>query len=486
MQILLVLVICLAFFPNLPGPTFGGMRWSIGGVAGGLLLLWLAAAAPVWLLTREMVRSASVSTRCLSWYGRVRTAHLFLVMGVYVAALLVFGWGHTVRDSWGLGQTVVVDELLILLPLLLGLAIGWGSFYTVESTLHGRSHGEGVQPFWGRTAYVWFQMRTYVGLLLAPILLFNGVHEVLLWAAPDMVREEWFVLGSAGLLGLLVLAFMPWMLVKIWGARPLPRGPLRDRLEEAGRRLRFRCTDILLWNTRGGMANAMVTGLLPLPRYVMLTDSLVHHLKPEEIEAVFGHEVGHVQHRHMLLYLAFLLLSILALGVVADRLLPAAEMDWHGLLYLRAAAMPQPAHWFSWSAALVLLGVYVWGVFGFLSRRCERQADVFGCKAASAGIAREGADANTTPADVPSGRPLAITRDGVKTFVSALEKVASLNGIGREKPSWRHSSIARRVAFLEGLAEDPAEEPRFQTRFFWTKWGMLAALSAAVLVFNWL
>ena len=39
-----------------------------------------------------------------------------------------------------------------------------------------------------------------------------------------------------------------------------------------------RFSDILVWDTRGTVANAMVTGPLPLLRYVVLTDRLIEEI----------------------------------------------------------------------------------------------------------------------------------------------------------------------------------------------------------------
>ena len=68
------------------------------------------------------------------------------------------------------------------------------------------------------------------------------------------------------------------------------------------------------------MVNACVTGILPGYRYVLLSDALIESLSPMETAAVFGHEIGHIVHRH-LLYFAFFfvgslgVLSLLAQGV---------------------------------------------------------------------------------------------------------------------------------------------------------------------------
>jgi STE24 endopeptidase len=110
---------------------------------------------------------------------------------------------------------------------------------------------------------------------------------------------------------------------------------------------------------------------------------------------------------------------------------------------------------------LILLVGYVLVVFGFLSRRCERQADIFGCRAVSC-----------------------------QAFIGALEKVASLNGMHRERPgwlsSWQHSTIARRVAFLEKMNADPALESHFQRRLSWVKWGVVFGLTAVLVAVRYI
>src|SRR5262249_40605721 len=110
-----------------------------------------------------------------------------------------------------------------------------------------------------------------------------------------------------------VLIGMPWIVRAVMGMQAMPDGELRTRLLAAQRRLRFRCSNILIWNTRGGVVNAMVIGILAFLRYVVLTDGLVAEMSPEEVEGVFGHEIGHIKHRHMWYYLAFIFMSFAVL-----------------------------------------------------------------------------------------------------------------------------------------------------------------------------
>src|SRR5207302_325305 len=83
---------------------------------------------------------------------------------------------------------------------------------------------------------------------------------------------------------------------------------------------------------------------------------------------------------------------------------------------------------------VAFLGAYIFVVFGFLSRRCERQADVFGCRAVSCGRADcTGHDEGWVLDQIRAGsvsdrKGHVLCPTGIQTFISALEKVASVNG----------------------------------------------------------
>ena len=68
------------------------------------------------------------------------------------------------------------------------------------------------------------------------------------------------------------------MLKRFLGLVPLPDGPLHNRLLAAAKRLNLRFRDVLLWPTRGTVANAMVTGVIPWNRYIVVSDRLVDEL----------------------------------------------------------------------------------------------------------------------------------------------------------------------------------------------------------------
>src|SRR3954454_23178697 len=218
-----------------------------------------------------------------------------------------------VRSGFGLGDSILVDDLLILLPFFLAQVLGWGGLYAAERALRPSGvRGSARVTNVGR--FLTLKVRQSLGLVLPGVLVFS--------LGQDLARQPWprWAAGATGpilgmaAMGLLVLVLSPLFVRLAWPTRPLPPGPLRDRLEHLSRRYGFRCTDILVWDTGNVLVNAGVTGALPWFRYVLLTDALIENLNPLEVAAVFGHEIGHIAHRH-LFYLGFFFVG--SLGVMA-------------------------------------------------------------------------------------------------------------------------------------------------------------------------
>jgi Zn-dependent protease with chaperone function len=421
----------------------------------GVAVFAVAAGLQTRRLCRQLAAEPANRQAVLRRYGKYRRYHGYALLTFYLFALYLVGWGWTVKATVNSTTGPIPGvELLILAPFLCGLILAWAVFYALERAAHDTAPlSADSEPFPGRWMYVLLQMRHNLLLVFPPLLLLS-IQQTVLWLFPSLQTNKLFLpLFAVALLAGIFIG-IPYVLRLLLGLRPLPEGPLRDRLLATSRRLKFRCSDILLWNTRNAMANAMVTGPLPILRYVVLTDRLVREMAPEEVEAVFGHEIGHIKHHHMLFYFGFLVASLVVVAGAVEGLKEPVRT------YLASWA-PQVNDWlqnYEFLGVLpmvALLGTYVFVVFGFLSRRCERQADIHGCRTVSPQV-----------------------------FIEALEKVARLNGISRDRPgwlsSWQHSTIARRVDFLQRMIKDPLLEPRFQRRVWVIKWTMLCSLGFVI------
>jgi len=217
------------------------------------------------------------------------------------------------------------------------------------------------------------------------------------------------------------LLFGPLLFRLIWPTSRLGDGPLRDRLEALSARTGFRCRDVLLWRTGHHVANAAVVGLVPWLRYVLLSDLLVSNCTPQELEAIFAHELGHARRHHLAFYALFALAFMGLYACVVDLL---AQAGWVSPLRSVAAyelTMPQAM---LMSGFAVLYWVFA---FGYLSRRLERQADLYSVEVSS--------------------EPRAL--------ISALRKLSLLSGVPPTQRSWRHFSTAARVEFLGKVLRQP-------------------------------
>jgi STE24 endopeptidase len=439
---------------------FVALNWTVGE----LFARWAA---------RRLVGPFEARAAAMEKYQRLRWLHAGILLGGYTGLIHGFDWPGVVRETWGLGRWILVDDLLVLLPAIASLLLAATSHFRVDELLRIQLETPLLQPprWRSRWSHIDFHLRHHVGIVLVPLLVLVGIQDIvaLLFEGSRNRSTAELIAAIAGIAGILV--FAPVFLRVLWRAQPLPAGPLRSRLELLSRRLRFRASDILIWNTHGAVANAAVAGILPWPRYVLLSDALLVHLNSDEVEAVFGHEVGHVRHHHLWFFVAFLKGAMLFLIMALGALTPLAE----GLMGAKAATQL-----FSMAQGLILpascLALYFGVFFGFLSRRFERQADIFGCRA----VSRDGALAATSQtASGPAEGDPPLCREGIQIFVQALEKIAALNGAVRDARSWRHFSIAKRVDFLRTIADRPEVERSFQRVVFLLKLLVVVMLVAA-------
>lgn len=491
MPLLLILSVAAACLP-LPWPS---PPLDLGPV-GSLSLTAAVTSLPVILaaflsgwVVRTVGREPSRRSSVLARYSRMRRGLALVNLVVAAVAVVALGWGHTVWHALPVaasdGHAVLAPtaELLVPTPYFLALFVGWAVHFPAERALArgGRSNTE----FWSLPGYLLFQVRQFALIVGLPIGLFV-TQQSIVRVLPGLAVEGWF--QAVAVVGMLfVFVLLPLAVKPVLGLRRLPDGPVRDQLEMTARRVGFRFTDLLLWPTRGAVANAMVVGVVPWARYVVFTDRLLENLSPAELDAVFGHEAGHAVHGHIPYYAAFLVVS----SVVGAAVAVAVEQT------LDTIGLTVPATEAGWLTLppVIGLGVYLFVVFGLLSRRCERQADVFGCRTGSCRDPRcVGHDATTEL--VPGGHGLC--RTGVAALVRALDRVSDLNGmgghgqrgwagrLGAKLRAWQHGPIPDRIEFLLRMADDPTLGDRADRAAAMFRVVLMVVLVTAFAVLGWI
>lgn len=414
-------------------------------------------------------------------FGRGMMILHYLLALCHGALLLGTDWLPLCRSIPLIGDWPAVPGLVALVPFLLSILLAWTILYPADRAVRQIAlevylfRGRPLRPVWSIAQYLIYNLRHQVLFILIPMLIILAASDL-----ADRYRDE--IRRAAGglayapdlLIGVTAIAvavIAPEILRHVWVTRRLPDGPLRDRLQLLCQRLPLRVRDILVWHSGGMIVNAAVMGVLAPVRYVLITDAMLEQMDDTKIEAVFGHEAGHVKYHHIPCFLLFALISgclVTIFSVQTHGLSRSNEMLWQILV-----------------AALACVLAFKWAiVFGWVSRRFERQADVHavrtltlsGLPCAQPCRLHSGGHASGPP----SGRsPLCATAAHV--FSQALHEVALLNGIQPEARSWRHSSIASRARFIQLLTQDPQKQRRFQRCVLTTQIAILVtALAAAI------
>ncbi|MBA4186937.1 MAG: hypothetical protein C0467_02860 [Planctomycetaceae bacterium] len=492
MPILLVFAITAACLPvRWPAPLIGdGVNVAVGFTAVALFLsLSISITLRTWVV-RTLRASPARKSEVAETYIRIRRIMLFANMGLVAMCIFVFGWGWFVQRTFVVFDTHESEfllapfaELLVPAPYFAILFAAWTVYFDAERTIHQTSVlGPVTRSFFTRIGYFLHHLRQFALMVMLPVVLFV-TQQTLARFAPDLTQTDGYRLASVAVVPVLIL-FMPLLIKPLLGLKSMPVGVHRARLETLAARLHFRCTDFLLWSTHGATANAMIVGLLPRVRYVIFTDRILDELPPDELDAVFGHEVGHAKHGHIWLYALFLGLSMTVLAAVL------LLLDQQ----LGAAGVKLPEWAKDWIALppVMLVAIYIFLVFGYLSRRCERQADVYGCRAVSCmNPDCRGHDETTVYPDRAQG----LCPTGIRTFVRALDRVGLVNSHGDPEPeterqsfrqlvkgffgwlrAWQHSTMSRRVAFLLSLIGEPERERRFQRSVTVMRWALILGL----------
>jgi STE24 endopeptidase len=193
----------------------------------------------------------------------------------------------------------------------------------------------------------------------------------------------WAILVAFNLLALLIV---PTFILPLFNKfEPVEDENLRARIETLMKRCGFHAKGVFRMDAskRSSHGNAFFTGVGPSKR-VVLFDTLLERLTPEEIEAVLAHELGHFKLRHifkrLLLHLGGSLLILAFLGWLIDQ-------DW---LYESFGIDSSLAHDIPLTGVLLFLLILplVSGWFKVVSSHFSRQqefaADSYAANRASA------------------------------------------------------------------------------------------------------
>jgi len=345
-------------------------------------------------------------------------------------ALLVTGWTAMLRDwSYHLaGQNYFFAVFLYVLMFSLIMKVLSAPLdfygYRIERQFNLSNQKLG--------AWLWDEVKGWLlGLVLA------AFFVEIIYSIIRLAPVRWWMIAWAVFVGLflLIMQLAPVVLFPIfYKFEPLNNDTLRERLTRLSERAGTRVRGVYEWklSEKSKKANAALMGI-GATRRIILADTLLQNYTGDEIEAVLAHELGHHVRRHILKGI-LTQVAITFFGFwLTDRVLRyALSHDWFPALY--SDRLYDFANLPLIILVATVLGLLLMPALNALSRRHEREADVYAWES------------------IPAIGP----------FVTAMTKLAEQN-LAERTPSqfveWffeSHPSIHKRIAAAETWAKAKA------------------------------
>ena len=418
------LVVLLIYVTYEPLPQAGFSLW--GEIVPGLVLILCYWAWARMSFKRLYARTQTGSSGSISIRFQ-KLQHRLSLLALAFYGLDVYGLSfkelfHTLPLA---ARSSAVSGIMGLAFFSLYLILLWSESFRIYSYLYSTRLS--------RRRFVWSQISFNLPIILPFLLL--SLFTDLVTLLPHEGLRGWLESPAGDLtsvlifVGLLMVIF-PAVIRPLWRLTPLPPGHERDIIETYCRKHGFTYREIMLWPLYEGEGlTAGVMGLIKRYRYILVTRSLLRILDDEELEAVIGHEFGHVKLRHLRYYL-FFFIGYIIVAYTFDELFKY-WLIYSGLIFkfdVASEELPTVFMLIINSPWVIMLIVYFRFILGAFMRNFERQADLFSFRL------------NGT----------------VKGLVSSLEKIAFYSGQSRNVPSWHHYSVAQRVEYLNRSEANPS------------------------------
>ena len=312
--------------------------------------------------------------------GMITTVYDAVILALVIClGLLPFLW-----VEWGVfgGQSIWSEAAyLVIVTILLGLPnlpFDWYDTFKLEERY---GFNKSSINLWVSDKAKGFLIGLAIGYPMICLLL----------KLVDWMGDWWWLWGFAVvmLFQLLMIVLYPKLILPLFNKlEPLEEGELKSSLMDLAERTGFaaRTIEVMDGSKRSGHSNAYFTGFGRFRR-IVLYDTLMEQLEPNELKAVLAHEIGHYKLGH---FPKRIVLAAIGLFVAFACIAYLAQSNWfyHGFGFETTSIAP------AFLLVTLLSGLvtsWLTPLFSMLSRKHEYEADTFAKNALGEPISLVGA-----------------------------------------------------------------------------------------------
>jgi STE24 endopeptidase len=303
-----------------------------------------------------------------------RFSTLTSILSFITILIFLFAGGFALIDRW---VNHITDKSLLQSLYFFGILLIAGSILTLPFSYYQTFVIEEKFGFNKSTRKLFFTDQ--IKSLLISIIIGGALMTAFIWFYQKTGKNFWlYAWAIMAVFSILINLFYTSVFVPLFNKlSPLEDGELKDKLQQLAGKVSYNLDKIFVidGSKRSSKANAYFSGFGPKKK-VVLYDTLIKDLTPDEITAVLAHEIGHYKKKHIIYNL---LISLLTTGFMLYLL----SLMIDNPVLAQALGVPEAKFHIGLVAfALLFTPVsFVLGIFSnWLSRKFEYQADNFAKK----------------------------------------------------------------------------------------------------------
>lgn len=405
----------------------------------------MLAAFQTVVVTRKIKSDEYDLDRIPTTLKRLTACHSAVWLIASLAIVYSFQWQKIVRGNWGLADWLLLDEVLIIAPVVLSLIASWAIFFDIQTVFAPSKKLKSISK---RIKFVSLRVRVYLAIFLIPMLLTIAAKDFLDHQVAS--SNTIFVLGVFVGLPVLLAAF-PFLVMFVWQTAPIEDANLRQVINDIVDKHRLKVATTRVWSTSKQIINAVVAGVFPGCRVILVSDAMVKQFAHAQLAAIVRHEAGHIRRWHLPLRMFFIVLPLgifLAAEFLGQHVTQSLENIAIAISLTPGIVMP-----FLTIGYCIYLGV----VLTWLSRQMEFDADQY---------------AITKLSDEPN----ILCIQSANEMEDALHRFAELMPSQVDRKSFWHPTIRQRLIRIAKIKRTPSLLQHYSENFTYHQFLLFCAI----------